>query len=159
MEDKINYIIQILNILVNQAKNIGVLVTYTLGSDDANSYVAVYNSTSNDTKKVILEDLVADLAGKVTTVHSHVIADVIGLSEALAAASFFTDPSGNKWSVTRNSGDYDYDTLLIYDHIAGWEDEATRLIWIEGIIMDANLTLPADIRTTKVFITNEKMRI
>lgn len=159
MEDKINYIIQILNILVNQAKHIGVLVDYTLGSDDDNSYVAIYNSASNDTLKFTIQDLIDAVATEAVGVHSHVIADITGLSEALSAAKFFTDPDGNKWSVTRNSGNYDFNSLLIYDHIQGWEDETTRLIWLEGIIMDANITLPADLRTTKFFITNEKIRL
>lgn len=159
MEDKINYIIQVLEIMLSKAKAIGALNDYELGTEDESAYLPVYLGNQSLTDKVSITDLIAHLAQEALSAHTHEIGDITDLAEALASPNFFTDVDGNKWGVIRRSNDYDYTSLQAYDKIEGWEDETTKSTWLEGVVLNAGLSVPSELRDkSKFLITNEKWK-
>jgi len=69
---------------------------------------------------------------------------------------------GNRWIVCR----YKYDNATadltgfrVDDRVSGWENESTKNRWVEGIVLDANISLPADIdNTSKFFIITQRSK-
>ena len=158
--EKLNYIIRVLNEVLNDSKTIGDLGDYTAGSADGNSFIAVYQANINTSLKVSITDLLTTAANVALEAHTHEIADVSGLQ--LAINSVFTDGAGNRWRVRRpDVNDFDYSRLIVDDLISGWVDETTtKAEFIEGLIIDPTLTLPADVNDpTKFFITNKKIKL
>lgn len=153
---KLNYIIQVLNELVGKSKTIGDLPDYTPGSQDITTFIGVYSSILKRTLKISIEDLLSAAANVAVGAHTHEINDVTSLGAALNP--FFTDPTGNVWHVKRKVQNFDFSSLIETDIISGWEDDTTKTTWIEGVVLDATLILPADIYSSKFFITTKKIR-
>lgn len=157
--EKLNYIIQTLKEITEQAKTIGEMSDYTIGANDANAFIGLYNSVLGLTEKISLEELINTLETNAFQSHTHAMDDVNNLDDALSP--YFTDGSGNVWKVDRNAANYDYTSLLQYDKISGFQDHTTnKKIWVEGIILNATITLPADLTdNSKFFQTLKKVRL
>lgn len=45
------------------------------------------------------------------------------------------------------------------DHVKGWVDNITKERWVEGVVLDDTIALPADVDDeAKFFITNQKIK-
>lgn len=45
------------------------------------------------------------------------------------------------------------------DHVKGWVNKVTKERWVEGVVLDDTIALPADVdNQAKFFITNERIK-
>lgn len=59
-----------------------------------------------------------------------------------------------------NSDDETPTNYKVDDVVKGWADPDDKTRWVEGVILDATIELPADIDDAdKFFITNEKFKL
>lgn len=69
----------------------------------------------------------------------------------------------SRWHVSRtvyNPADATPFVLKVDDLVEGWEDNVAKDVWIKGVVLDANITLPADIRNPlKFFLILDLTRI
>lgn len=155
--EKLNYIIQLLSQITNEAKAINQLNDYTLGSNDPTSFLATFVSVDGDSQKFSIQDLIDHVTVEGIETHQHAITDIVDLASALGAS--FVDPSSNVWQVERTAADYDYTRLLQDDFIRGWSNGA-KTHWYEGVVLDGTLVLPTDLTDpAKFFITNQKLKV
>lgn len=157
-DEKLNYVIQLLNEITAESKTIGDLNDYELGSDDDNAFIGVFTPNTEDTLKFSVAEIVEYLASNAVDLHTHTIDQIENLGAALL--NVYTDSNGSHWIVKRTVENYDFTVLLEMDKIEGWEDESAPTRWIEGIVLDDTIVLPADIDdVNKFFITNEKLKV
>lgn len=157
-EEKLKYVIKILNELINDSKTIGDLPDYTpTNQDNLTTFIGVYDSNTGKTLKVSITDMLAFAATVAVEDHVHEISD-IGMLEA-AINKTFIDINDNPWSVERNGNNFDFSTLLLEDKISGWTD-SNKNTFVQGIILDEDIEIPTDIYdTNKFFITNKKIKL
>ena len=63
--------------------------------------------------------------------------------------------TNGRWIIKRwvlNVGNTNLTALRVDDHIAGWYDTGVKDRWIEGIILDASVNLPAEIDDQSKFL-------
>jgi hypothetical protein len=66
--------------------------------------------------------------------------------------------SGRSWQTDKGTNT-NYSIFETDDIIRGWENDITKERWIEGIVLQNAINMPADINDqTKFFIINEKLR-
>ncbi len=60
----------------------------------------------------------------------------------------------NRWHVQRtvyNPADANPFALKLDDLVEGWEDNTAKDTWVKGVVLDSDITLPADIRDPAKF--------
>lgn len=157
-EEKISYIIGVLNEIISDSKNIGELPTYDPEADSTTQpiYAPAYISAENITKKVNLKEYLKVAIGEVPS-HTHDYSDINGIGDYKIIS--LDDDNDNVWKVIRLISDTSNDSFKILDEIMGFED-AAKTTYLRGIIISSGVSIPSDLRNkSKVFIIDEKINL
>lgn len=154
VNDRINYLTQVLSDLIYKSKNIGQLEAHDLSTGNPSNelFAAIYNPVNSKTKKINLVDFFKQEVGDIPHhVHSHL--DITGIGDYKILA--LEDTNDLVWSARRLISDETDDSFKTDDYIKGFID-ASKTTYISAIILDDNVSIPADLYDkTKVFIINE----
>ena len=65
-----------------------------------------------------------------------------------------------RWTVTRYAPQASHTVAVrVDDRVAGWADDTIKDRWIEGIVLDDTISLPADIDSTdKFFLITDRQK-
>lgn len=156
INEKISQLVSIVNDLINNSKNIGQLEAHDPEYDPSDSYIAIYNGATQETKKAAVDELLSILSGGVPA-HEHSWTDVTGIGDF----KMISIPDENEvvWWVLRSIDDETGDSFKLNDIVKGFEDVA-KTTYIEGIVVGATAVIPDDLYdAAKFFITNKKISI
>lgn len=67
--------------------------------------------------------------------------------------------ANGRWFIQRykfNVATEDVVSFRVDDKVSGWADDTTKIRWVEGIIKQLPINLPADIDTAKFFIISQR---
>lgn len=153
LNEKLNYIIQVLNQITNNSKNIGELEVYEPNNDESENLVAVFSTIDGKTRRANINELFAILTGAVPP-HTHSYNEINGLGAYKKI--ILEDSNLLEWKVERLSEDETDDSFKTNDEISGFIDVA-KTTYYHGLVLVDGFIVPDDLEDKNKFFKIDKI--